>query len=492
MGKSLATHVSYYTIANVLVTLAGVISFPILTRLLSVEDYGVMNLVATALAILVGVAKLGVGNAALRFYSEVKAGKHGVDMDGYASTVVFGMGATGLAVTLVWAVVALFVPDSWWNGEHIGALMAFTSLLVLVRVLDSAWINQMRAQEQSRELTIYSVLRRYFGLAVLLATLFFVSRDLWGFFAATVAAEALATAALALWLARQVRIRPSLFSAPLFRAMLAFGIPMAGYELASQVLSMGDRYVIQNVLGAQPLGVYAAAYNLCDYVRSMLLASFTAAVLPMYPRIWEEQGREATVQFLRGFLHSYVMVAMLLICTLSAVGGEVLAVLASQKYRSGGVVVPYVIAGMALDGLVMVAGAGLYLDKRSKTIMGLVAATAVVNIVLNVAWVPRWGIVGSAAATLVSYALLLALSTWFGRRVLPIGLPLAALAKFAALGSVAYLAATRVHMSHDVYTLIVRSLVAFAVYAGLALAFDRRARSAAGELRGRLTRKVSA
>ena len=39
--------------------------------------------------------------------------------------------------------------------------------------------------------------------------------------------------------------------------------------------------------------------------------------------------------------------------------------------------------------------------------MLLIVAAALLNIALNVAWVPLWGIVGSAAATLVSYGALL-------------------------------------------------------------------------------------
>ena len=155
-------------------------------------------------------------------------------------------------------------------------------------------------------------------------------------------------------------MRPKEFSPPLFRAMLAFGIPMLGYELATVMLSMSDRYVIQTLLGAQPLGTYAAAYNMCEYVRQLCLTAFVAAVLPMYPRIWEEQGAEATRTFLQRFLRVYVIAATLVVAGLSAISGEVLALLASEKYRAGAAIVPYVIAGMALDGITMVAGAGLY------------------------------------------------------------------------------------------------------------------------------------
>ena len=102
-------------------------------------------------------------------------------------------------------------------------------------------------------------MRRYVGLAAIFGVLFFVSRDLWGFYAATVATEILGVLWIAVWLLRRFDVSPRLFDRRLFRAMLAFGIPMAGYELGAQVLAMGDRYVIQTLLGAQSLGVYVAA-----------------------------------------------------------------------------------------------------------------------------------------------------------------------------------------------------------------------------------------
>jgi O-antigen/teichoic acid export membrane protein len=268
MLKRLIVHVTNYSAGSLLVTLASIVSFPILTRLLSVDEYGVMNLIATALSLLVGIAKLGVQHSAVRFYSEVRTGKRpGVDMDGYAATVVYGMGALGLIATLLWAAASQLVPDAFWNDERLKPLMLLTACLVFVRVVDSAFINQLRAEERSREITVYSVIRRYAGLALLLFVLFFVARNLWGFYVATIVGEALATLGLVAWMWKRLQPRPRDFDAPLFKAMLAFGIPMIGYELASIVLSMGDRYVIQAMMGAEPLGYYSAAYNLCDYGR---------------------------------------------------------------------------------------------------------------------------------------------------------------------------------------------------------------------------------
>lgn len=481
MATGFAKHLSYYTLSSVLVTLASVVSFPLLTRLLTVEEYGVMNLVASALAILVGVAKLGLGNAALRFYSEVKAGKRSVDMDGYASTVVVGMGALGLAVTLIWLAATLLIPAGWWNDPRVAPLMSFTAVLVIVRVLESALLNQIRAQEESRLLALFSVVRRYLGLFAIFGVLFFVSRDLWGFYAATVVTEILGVAWIAAWMFRRFSITPSRFDGGLFRAMLAFGIPMAGYELASQVLVLGDRYVIQNLLGAQPLGIYVAAYNMCDYVKILALSSFAAAALPTYSRLWEEQGAAATAEFLERFLHVYVAVAALVVALTAATGGQVLAVLASEKYRAGEVVVPWVIAGMVLEGVVMVCGAGLYLAKRSKTIMALVAGAALLKLALSLWWVPGWGIVGSAVATLVSYAALLLMSMLLGRGTLAVPLPLPALLKFGAAAAVAWWAARGLHFGGDVPTGLLRASIVTLVFAALALGSDATLRARGGQ-----------
>lgn len=479
MLQRLAVHVSNYSAGNLLVTVASLVSFPILTRLLTVDEYGVMNLIGTALALGFGLSKLGVQHAALRFYSEIRAGKREVTLAAYESTVVWGMGTAGLLAALLWVALSQLTPAAWWNDPRVQPLMLLGAALIFIRVVDSSLVNQLRAQERSRELTIYNVVRRYAGLALMLGVLFFVSRGLWGFYGAMLVGELVATVVLAAWMWRLRPPDPRLFSPQLYRAMLAFGLPMIGIEIASAVLQMGDRYVIQRILGAEPLGIYSAAYNLSDYVHTIAFVSFATAVLPMYLRIWEDKGREETLAFLGRFLRIYAMVAMLVIAGLSAVAGELIAVLASAKYQAGAPLVPWVIAGMALDSLVMVAGAGLYIEKRTKSVAALMGGCAVLNIGLNLVMVPRWGLVGAAAATLASYAVLLAAAMALGRKRLPVALPFGAVLKFGAIGLATYFAADAVRVGGNFSTLVVRGLVCLAVYAALALLLDAQARGMA-------------
>ena len=81
MLSRLFRHISVYSAGNLLVTAAGFITFPILTRVFDVADYGVLNLVSATLLLLVAVGKLGMQHAVVRLYSEIRAGKHAATFD---------------------------------------------------------------------------------------------------------------------------------------------------------------------------------------------------------------------------------------------------------------------------------------------------------------------------------------------------------------------------------------------------------------------------
>ena len=62
------THYLRYGSANVLVMIAGFISFPVLTRMLDNTEYGILGYYETWVMMAVALAKLGAQHAIIRFY----------------------------------------------------------------------------------------------------------------------------------------------------------------------------------------------------------------------------------------------------------------------------------------------------------------------------------------------------------------------------------------------------------------------------------------
>lgn len=488
MLKKLFIHISNYSLSGLAVTLAGFISFPLLTRLLTSEEYGLLSLIGATLTILVAVGKLGMQHSAVRFYSQAKCSSEQWSLPHYYTTVIVGMGSTGLIITLVWLIISHFTPMAWWNDHRLHTLFMITSILILLRVVDSTFTNILRAQERSGILGIYAVVKRYGTLALILGTLFFISKNIEGLYYATIVAEIFALLGLSVIALRSLELNFGTFSLPLLKAMLWFGIPMIGYEVASIILSIGDRYVIQFFLGSELLGAYSAAYNLCEYVQGILIASLATAALPMYLRIWEESGEQATKDFINQSLHYYMLIGLPVVGGLCAVGPDLLTLLASEKYIAGASIIPYVISGMIIDGAMMLFGAGLYIRKQSLVMMLLVATAAVVNILFNIILVPVYGIQGAAMATLVSFLGLAIMTSTVASKVLRISFPWASAAKFSMLSLCMYLVLYQIEVSDMLTSLILEVCVGALLYTLLVTLFDTQARHVARGALARLKR----
>lgn len=469
---------------SLLAMLAGLVSFPLFTRIFSVEEYGLLSLIASALLILVAVAKLGVQHSIVRFYAEAAVAKAGSGLAQFYSTVFFGLAASGLAASVLWAVSSQLIAAERWSDPRIRGLLLLTAGLVFIRAVDSGLANILRAQQRSLAFNVYLVVKRYSILGAVLVTIFHLLPGLKGFYVATIAVEALAVVALMLFMRRTCRFSIAQFSLPRYRAMLAFGIPMIAYEVGGTIFAIGDRFVIQHLLGEGAVGIYSAAYGVCEYVQLILLGAVGQAIVPMYMRIWEEKGEAEVRDFVQKSLYYYVMIGAAVVAGLAAVDAELLTLLASEKYRVGASVIPYIIASMVVGGAGAMLNVGLHIHKQTRTLAVLVALCAVLNIVLNVILIPWYGIEGSAAATLLSGLVLCALALSASNRSLRIALPWRAFAKFPLLSILMFLAVREVTFADKVVTLFAKCVVGALVYMALVLIFDRATRvEIAGVLR---------
>ena len=200
--KSLAVQASHYSLTSLFTVLAGVVTFPLLTRVFSVGDYGIMNLVAATLTVSVALGKVGVQHSILRYQSEITAGKGRYTMPQLYATTQLGMLGTAFFVMLAVGIGALVVPISWLGDERVRRLFSIASFLIIVQVAESAFVNFLRAEQQTKLLMQYQVAKKYLGLGLILLAVLVLSGTLTSFYAATLVTEATAVAVLAVILYR--------------------------------------------------------------------------------------------------------------------------------------------------------------------------------------------------------------------------------------------------------------------------------------------------
>ena len=479
MLMRLLRHMSNYSIGTLLITLASVISFPIFTRMFSVAEYGVLGLVNVTLGFLVGIGKLGLQKSIVRFHAEMESGSRTGTRVEFFSTVLFCMVGVGAVITLLSAVVFLSLPNAWWSHTGAQYLIALASPLILIRVVDSAMLNLLNAEQKSGLYSLFTTVRKYLGLGLVLLVLFFVARSLSGFFVGTIVAEALALGFIVAYYARQRLFDIRQVSKPLFVAMLTFGLPLLASELSYLLLAMGGRYIINYQLGPEPLGSYSAAYNFSEYLQGVVTTAFAQAVVPMYLRQWERQGHDRTVEFLQQALRYYLLLALPILAGMAAIGPDLLRLLASDKYAVSTSLIVFIVGGMLVAGGTPIFSAGIYINKLTKVVMYSVLASATLNIVLTMLLTRPYGIEGAAFATLASYLLYSASTAYYGRRTVRVRMPWGDLAKFSALSLAMFWAVRQIALPDLALRIGVCVVSGVAIYAVLVLATDRPLRELA-------------
>ena len=86
--KQMISKSSHYLYGNVMVMFSHLISFPILTRILSVSDYGYLGLMTITIFLVVAFCKSGFQNSFVRFFEEHRHSQEGLET--YYSTFFIG------------------------------------------------------------------------------------------------------------------------------------------------------------------------------------------------------------------------------------------------------------------------------------------------------------------------------------------------------------------------------------------------------------------
>jgi O-antigen/teichoic acid export membrane protein len=392
------TGVSIISALNVLMQLSGIITLPIVTRLLGAARYGTFTQAAAIVGLLSPLATLGLPTAVTRFLSgETDAA---VKREGFFSALAFICGV-GCAWTLV-----VFASADWmaqWagcsGGESVSVLriIAFT---IPVSGAVAACSEYLRASERTLRYSVMVLLQRSLELSALAAS----GWQRWDLLQLTRAVVAAQVITLAIYLTAV--ICDIGWAVPRFRRLkdyLRFGVPLVPTSFFFWVIHFSDRLLIGRFLGPAAVGVYAAAYNVASLAQKVS-APIYFVLLPVASRLWDKGERQACQGHFTYAVKFYLLLAIPATVGLTVLSGVLLRALTTQEFVQGSALVPFIAAGYVLLQSLGVGEYALMLAQRTRTILLLLIPAALLNVLLNLLLLPALQLTGSAVATLTAYA----------------------------------------------------------------------------------------
>lgn len=471
---------SHFLGGNVCLFIIGLISFPILARIFSVEQYGLIALVSSTIAIAVVLAKCGLQTSVQRFYKESAVSSVPGSLRRYYSTVFLTAGLLGLLVSLPFALLLVFryVPHRVIS-DQIQILLGFSAALIFLRSISSMVANLLQVEGRTTAYNALQIVTKTATVAVTVLLLLTWHRSPEVFFVGSVAVEAIAVLAVVPYLRRRGLLALTAFDWRVCKQALVFGFPMMGTEIFWLILDSGDRFLVEGFLGPRQLGFYTAAYNISGYIRDSLCSPLVLALLPLVMELWVVKGREQTRMFLTRSMNYFALVGVGVVVGVSVCASDAINIVASPKFYAAHRLLPWLVMGMMLNGLSMFPKSGLIIYKKTALMMSVNLVACLVNIALNVALLPRIGLLGAAFATLGGYAVATALVAFYAQKYLPLSMAWGAWLKYNAVGAVAWFVVSRLQIHHLLLSLVVRGGLSMIVYFGILSVLDARTRELA-------------
>lgn len=428
-----------------LMHLLGLITFPIITRLLTREEYGIMALITITMFLAVAIAKAGLSDGIIRFYKEYTDSPGRLSV--FTSTVFFrGLLFSAIATALYLASLPLLQPLLLIDAKYTICLVIMAAQL-FIRPLNIIFMNLLRVREKTVLYNAVNIIGRLVSFGSSIFLLVYVIGEFYGYFVGIVFAELVSFVILFFWFLRNYKLNFRDISGNLSVNLIKFGYPLLITELSYLLLSYADRYLIAAYAGGESLGLYSVGYNLASYIGETISFSLAYAVVPLYVGIYNNDGKEKTEEFLSQCMHYLFIAIFPVFFGYYVISENLFTLLASSKYTEAASFSPIILLGTLSLCLNSILNAGLYLKKRSRSILFIMLSSLAINIVLNLVLIPGYGVMGAALATLVACVASTALTAALSLRHINVRVNIRALLYYFALSAFMALLLTRFNMT---------------------------------------------
>ena len=340
------------------------------------------------------------------------------------STLLFALSAIGSIALGRWLLGDAFA------SSQVASWVVLVAADTLLNTFVFVPMNLFRIEERPKAFTVMTLFRSAINIGLKLTLIMSgwgVSGVLW----ADLVASLLFVLALAPTLIRNLTMG---FSVPLLKEAAAFGLPKVPHGIAHQVLNLSDRKLIEIFTGLAASGLYHIGYMMGTGVK-FFLAAFELAWSPF---VYSQVGKPNAAHTL-GRIVTYAFATLFGFGLLNAVfGRELLFLMAEPEYHAAHTVIPIVVLAYMLQGVFALGSIGIGISKKANVYPAITLSAATVNVILNILWIPRFGIDGAAWATVAGYALMAALGYYFGNKHYPIPFEWSRLSRVVAAAALAY------------------------------------------------------
>lgn len=409
MEKKTSNFISHFiaigfgTIINMFL---GLLSTPIITRIVDPAEYGQFSIFTMYTSICVMVLCLGLDQSLVRFY-------YNKEDQNYKKGLV--KICIGLPV-IISSIISIFVIVAAFCGVIVFEFEPLIILLLCVNTVLTIWsriaILLLRVTYQSKKYAISNIVLKVVYIILAISLVKTVSNNYLISLCLATVISTLFQAVYATFSTKELWDINADVKDIDVNDLVKFGAPL--------ILSMGITTVFQS-LDKIALNHYCSYYEVGIYSSAMSLVHIFAIIQSTFNTLWGPMQVEHYVKSPNdtSFIqkgNKYITVIMFFIGFTLILCKDIFALLLGEKYRLAAVILPFLIFNPIMYTISETTCSGIGVSKKSYLNIWVSVGACVVNFIGNNLLVPLYGGIGAAISTGLSYIVFFVLRTVFSNK----------------------------------------------------------------------------
>ena len=399
MFKTIFKHGSAYFLVSLLTKATGFLLLPIITRYLSLQEYGLYTNIQSAYHILYLFATFSLDAAYARFIYDYNSSHKKLKL--LVSSIFTFFMVWSLIYVIISAVSLYYLIETWgYKKLLISVLLPFIVVFQQFSVLN---VSLMQSRHQTKKLLTITTGSFFATQSILLTLLIVFYMGVDSFFIAQFIVGAITLFIHIKLLQKENLIQLFLFKKQTFKKLFKYAIGYIPATFSGWIFGLSDRYIITYFVSLSMAGKYSFIMQLVTIIQFFTQAIDTAYT-PIFMKLMKEQT-EKNLEKIKYFF--VVMIFLLLFIYLGIVLflPFLIETFFPEKYQGDYILIPILSMGFIFLAIRKIFANVLVYYKKSFWISISGYIPAIANLILNFIFIPKFGIYAAAWTTLISYLL---------------------------------------------------------------------------------------
>jgi O-antigen/teichoic acid export membrane protein len=401
MANSIAKNTAFMTTASIMQKIIAFVYFTLIARYIGAEGTGKYFFALSFTTIFVVFVDLGFTNVLVR-----EAAKAKTKIQQYFSTVLFLKIIFGIFTYLL-AIITVNLMGYSLEIKHLvylsGITMLFDSFhLSIYGVLRSIGNLKFEAGgiivSQLITLILGSIFLYYNFSIIFLILAFTIPAFL----------NVIYSAIILFW-KYKIKLIPK-YDAVIFKYLGKIAIPFAIAAIFARVYSYIDSILLSKLVGDIALGWYSIPYKI-TYAFQFIPLALVASIYPRFSEYFVTDKKKLAFIFERGVKYLLIIVFPIAV-GIGILAEDIILLVYTDEYINSILPLKILLAGLVFSYISFPIGAFLNACNKQVTQTIIVAVVMIINIILNIILIPKYGVIGAAISALVGNIILAKIGYW--------------------------------------------------------------------------------